>query len=220
MTAEPHDPDRAPSKGEQTRQAVLDAAILRFGRDGFRATSVADINREAGAGNTAAFAYFKNKERLFLAAADEDVSAVLHETMAAVLDQLDVDQWRQHIVFDLAAALERHPLAKRLLGGLEPEATTRVMQLPALVELRSVCADLLRRDQREGRARADIDPVTIANALVALTLSMAMTMVQLGPDSMVYSDDIATLFRAAIEPVPKQGGAAGKRRRAKPTSTR
>ena len=35
-------------KGEQTRLDILHAAIARFGRDGFRGTSVADIARYAG----------------------------------------------------------------------------------------------------------------------------------------------------------------------------
>ena len=63
------------TKGEQTRQAILDAAIARFGRDGYRATSVADIARDAGVGGTVAYAYFPSKEALFLAAIDEDAAA-------------------------------------------------------------------------------------------------------------------------------------------------
>ena len=51
----------ATRKGEQTRLAILDAAIARFGREGYRATSVADIARDAGVSGTAAYAYFPNK---------------------------------------------------------------------------------------------------------------------------------------------------------------
>ena len=65
----------ASSKGAQTRQHILAAAIARFGRDGFRSTSVADIARDAGVGGTVAYAYFPNKEALFLAAVDEDAAA-------------------------------------------------------------------------------------------------------------------------------------------------
>ena len=62
--------DDAPeTKGAQTRRAILRAAIVRFGRDGFRATSVADIARDASVGGTVAYAYFPNKEALFFAAA-------------------------------------------------------------------------------------------------------------------------------------------------------
>ncbi len=74
-TATDQAPDQEPeTKGAQTRQAILDAAIARFGRDGFRATSVADIARDATVGGTVAYAYFPNKEALFLAAIDEDAA--------------------------------------------------------------------------------------------------------------------------------------------------
>ena len=45
-TADP--PPPVATKGEQTRHAVLQAAITRFGRDGYRATSVADSLIRAG----------------------------------------------------------------------------------------------------------------------------------------------------------------------------
>ena len=76
----------APTKGAQTRQAILDAAIARFGREGYRATAVADIARDAGIGGTVAYAYFPNKEALFLAAVDEDANAIMHEGLSSVLD--------------------------------------------------------------------------------------------------------------------------------------
>jgi AcrR family transcriptional regulator len=44
------------TKGAQTRRAILEAAVTRFGRDGYRATSVADITRDAGVGGTVAYA--------------------------------------------------------------------------------------------------------------------------------------------------------------------
>ena len=43
------------AKGEQTRAAILDAAVQRFGRDGYRQTSIADIARDAGVGGSVAY---------------------------------------------------------------------------------------------------------------------------------------------------------------------
>ena len=70
------------TKGEQTREAILRAAIARFGREGFRAASVADIARDTGVGGTVAYAYWPNKEALFLAAVDEDAAALIGEGLA------------------------------------------------------------------------------------------------------------------------------------------
>ena len=159
--------DQAPTKGAQTRQAILDAAIARFGRDGYRATSVADIARDAGVGGTVAYAYFPNKEALFLAALDEDAAAVIHEGLVDASSTIPtVADWRQTLIFTLVGAVERHPLARRLLAGLEPEVTDRVLEIPALAELRKACAERLRAEQLAGTVRPDIDPVAIGNGVV------------------------------------------------------
>lgn len=187
------------SKGAQTRRAVLDAAIVRFGRDGYRLTSVADIARDASVGGTVAYAYFANKEALFFAAVDEDAAAVIEEGLGSALVE-PVEDWPQKLIFTLLGALERHPLARRLLAGLEPEVTARVIEIPALAELRKACAERLRSDQMGGLVRDDIDPVAMGNGIVAMMLSLLMSVVQLGTESTAaYVDDVAAVFKAAIE---------------------
>ena len=193
----------APSKGELTRRAVLDAAIARFGRDGYRATSVADIARDASVGGTVAYAYFPNKEALFLAAVDHDAAAVIEEGVTHILEDLGADDWRGTLVFTLVDAVDRHPLARRLLAGLEPEVTARVMEIPALHELRKACAERLRTEQASGRARPDIDAAAVANGIVTICLSLLRSVVQIGSDvTVIYAEDVATVFAAALDPVP------------------
>jgi AcrR family transcriptional regulator len=196
-------PDSAPAatmtKGAQTRQTILEAAIVRFGRDGFRATSVADIARDAGVGGTVAYAYFENKEALFLAALDEDAAAVIHEGLTTVNANPDVQDWRQTLIFTLMAAVEHHPLARRMLAGLEPEVTERVLEIPALADLRTACAERLAAEQRAGTVRPDIDPVTIGNGIVSIILSLLMSVVQVGSSAATaYGQDVAAVFEAAL----------------------
>ena len=62
------------TKGDRTRSALLAAAVVRFAREGYRGTSVADVCRDAGLSTTASYPYFANKEALFVAAVDEDVA--------------------------------------------------------------------------------------------------------------------------------------------------
>jgi AcrR family transcriptional regulator len=211
----------ARTKGEQTRQAILRAAITRFGRDGFRATSVADIARDAGVGGTVAYAYFPNKETLFLAAVDEDAAAVIHEGVTTVIDQLDrpagaakteradaggsqpspgvFNDWRTSLIFTLLDAVEQHPLARRLLGGLEPHVTERVLDIPALADLRKAVADRLHAEQLEGLVRHDVDPATMANGIVAIFLSLLMSVVQVGRGAaLAYGPDVAAVIQAAL----------------------
>jgi AcrR family transcriptional regulator len=205
-----HEPEgRGTGKGAQTRRAILDAAIVRFGRDGYRATSVADIARDAGVGPTLAYAYFPNKEALFMAAVDEDAAHVIGEGLTGALEWPDVADWRRLLLVTLIGALDHHPLARRLLAGLEPEVTARVLEIPALEELRKVCAERLAADQRSGRVRPDIDPVTMANGVVAVVLSLLMSVVQLGVEAVAhYGNDVVALFEAALESVPPPSGGA------------
>jgi AcrR family transcriptional regulator len=192
----------APSKGEVTRQAILTAAIFRFGRDGFRATSVADIARDAGVGGTVAYAYFPNKEALFLAAIDEDAAAVIQEGLFSVVGQPEIADWRQTLVYTLAGAITGHPLARRVLAGLEPEVTERVLEIPALAELRKACTERIRTEQAAGTVRPDIDPASIGNGVVSIVLSLLMSVVQVGPSTAVaYGADVAAVFEAALSPV-------------------
>src|SRR2546430_6198379 len=119
------------AKGAETRRAILEAAIVRFGREGYRATSVADIARDASVGGTVAYAYFPSKEALFLAAVDEDAAAVIDEGLSSILAEPGVPDWRQVLIFTLVDAVERHPLARRLLAGRQPDVNDRGLQIPA-----------------------------------------------------------------------------------------
>jgi AcrR family transcriptional regulator len=199
---QPNQPEPTPeTKGAQTRRAILVAAVARFGRDGYRATSVADIARDAGVGGTVAYAYFPNKEALFLAAIDEDAAAVIEEGVASTIQAGDADirHWHDRMLFTLVEAVERHPLARRLLAGLEPEVTPRVLEMPALSELRKACTELLRAGQATGTVRPDIDPAAVANGIIALMLSVLMSVTQLGRETAVaYSHDVAAVFEAAL----------------------
>jgi AcrR family transcriptional regulator len=191
------------AKGERTRQAILEAAIDRFGRDGYRATSVADIARDAGVGGTVAYAYFADKEALFLAALDEDAAAVIHEGLSSIFESADRLDWQQALLFTLVAAVEHHPLARRLLAGLEPEVTERVLEIPALNELRKACGERLAAEQLAGTVRHDIDAIVIGNGIVAIMLSLLMSVVQLGTSAAgAYADDVAAVFDAALDRTP------------------
>lgn len=207
------------TKGAQTRRAILEAAIVRFGREGYRSTSVADIARDAAVGGSVAYAYFADKEALFLAALDADAAAVIHQGLSSAFGSLDVGDWRRTLIFTLVDAVERHPLARRLLAGLEPDVTDRVLEIPALTELRGACVERVRAEQLAGTVRPDIDPVAIGNGIVALMLSLLMSIVQLGIEAAgPYTSDVAAVFEAALDRTPPPPGPEGSERAAGPPS--
>ncbi|MEO6628686.1 MAG: TetR/AcrR family transcriptional regulator [Aquihabitans sp.] len=190
------------SKGEQTSRAILAAAIERFGRDGYRSTTVADIARDAGVSGTLAYAYYPNKEALFLAAIDDDAAGLIQRGLEHLLTDTTRRGWIKNLVYFVAGAVEEHPLARRLLAGLEPDVIVRVLEIPALAELRRVCAERIRDEQQVGTIRPDVDPVTMGNGVITIMLSLLMSLVQLRLDSTLsYAADVVAVFNAALDPV-------------------
>ncbi len=191
------------SKGDRTRQALLDAAIIRFAREGYRGTSVADVCRDAGLSTTASYPYFANKEALFVAAVDEDVAGLIDEAVSLVVINQDPEQWGRVIMRALVAHVDAHPLAARILRGLEPDFTMRLLQIPALEELRKTVTELIRAQQMAGGVRQDIHPGQTANGMVVIVISLLMATMQTGADDGSYDlvvADVESVLHAATRP--------------------
>ena len=131
------------SRGDQTRRALLDAARERFARDGFRRTSVADVSRDAGVGGTTAYVHYANKEALFFAAVDDDLSSLFDELGIVLVGGGPDEDLAGQLIDAVLSVIDRHPLARRLLAGLEPDFTARVLETDAFGRLRTGIAELL-----------------------------------------------------------------------------
>jgi AcrR family transcriptional regulator len=193
----------SPTKGDRTRQALLLAAVIRFAREGHRGTSVADVCRDAGLSTTASYPYFANKEALFVAAVDEDVAGLIDDAVSFVVIDEDPDQWGRVIMRALVAHVDAHPLAGRILRGLEPDFTMRLLHIPALQELRKTVSELIRVQQMDGAVRQDIDPGQTASGMVVIVISLLMATMQTGADDGGYelvAADVESVLHAATRP--------------------
>lgn len=190
---------------------MLDAARERFARDGYRGTTIAVISRDAGVGSTTAFVHFENKEALFFAAVEDDLGSMLGEFTARLGDlmALDAEFRSQEMVFQglLTAVLdiiERHQLARRLLAGLEPDFTSRVLESSSLDDLRATLVPLLEDGQRDGWIRPDLPTADLADGLTAFVLAMAMASVQIGPAiDRTFGRGITTILRGLLSDDPR-----------------
>lgn len=63
--------DAKTSKGEETRAAILDAAIQQAGAEGFEALTIGSLASRIGMSKSGLFAHFGSKEELQVAALDE-----------------------------------------------------------------------------------------------------------------------------------------------------
>ena len=70
------------------KEAILEAAIALFSRNGYKETSTADLAKMIGVAEGTVFYHFKNKEKLFL--------AVLEQTRIKILDEFDAYMGTQH----------------------------------------------------------------------------------------------------------------------------
>ena len=193
-------PNPAPSKGDRTRQSLIDTAIVRFAREGFRGTSVADVCRDAGLSTTASYPYFPNKEALFVAAVDEDVAGLIDEAVSLVGIESD-QHWGHTMMRGLVDRLSVHPLARRIVSGLEPDFTIRLLDIPALDQLRKGVAELMRAMQITGEVRRDVEPDQMASGIVVIVISLLMTTVQTGGIGFdQVADDVEAVLDAATRP--------------------
>ena len=170
----------APGKGERTRRRLLDIAVQRFAGDGFRRTSVSDIAREAGLTPAAAYAYFAGKEGLFQAAVDADAGALIEAARSVAAAGASAREQLFLFVGELRERVDNHPLARRVLSGLEPEVVARLLTIPSLVALTAALADELAEAQAASDIRPDVDPAELAVGLETIVLALLMAELQTG----------------------------------------
>jgi AcrR family transcriptional regulator len=172
---------------------------------------VAVISRDAGLGSTTAFVHFDNKDALFFAAVDDDLGAMFREFAAqlGVLMALDAEFSSQEMVFQgllgsVLDIIERHPLARRLLAGREPDFTARVLESASFDELRTTVVPLLEEGQRAGWIRPDLPSTDLADGLTGFVLAMAMASVQIGPAvDRTFGQGVTTVLRGLLSGDPR-----------------
>jgi AcrR family transcriptional regulator len=190
----------AASKGERTRRRLLQRALELFGRQGYRATSVSEIARAAGISQATAYAYFSSKEELFLAVVDADATDLVREAHASI-EALPVREKMRAYLVALYQGLDRHPLARRVLGGHERRVLPRMIELPALQFATELLSADMRAGQAVGEVRSDIDPDQIAVGLEAIVLSLLLAAVQ--SDALYvdrYVEGIYAVLAAMLDP--------------------
>ena len=155
------------AKGVARRQEILDRAIEVFAQRGAEGTSLRAIAREIGVSHAALTHYFSSREDLLVEVyreAERQVNArepdpdgvTAAESMAA-------SAHRNHAVPGLVQLYST--LVAAALEPGHPEATAFATERFARVR-ENVTAHV-RRDQRAGRVRDDLDPAAVATLIIA-----------------------------------------------------
>lgn len=161
------------------RQQILDAARTCFIRNGFHATSMQDVFKEAGLSAGAVYRYFAGKNEIIGAIAEakigELITGTLDDLVAGELPPLD--EAMGAVLESIREANERDGIAK-LVSQIWSEAI-RSPEIMAVMR-RNVDAALSRMVsvaelyQKEGVLAADVPPEKIARALAALVQGFMM----------------------------------------------
>ncbi|WP_307789365.1 TetR/AcrR family transcriptional regulator [Mycolicibacterium baixiangningiae] len=158
------------AKGEDRRQRILAVAERLLARNGWRNTSLAQIAREAGVTPAGLLHHFESKEQL----------------LNAVLDARDMDD-AAHADYrtgdlseQIARVAQRFQRAPELVGtftvllieNIAPDAPLHDRLLERQRAAAAIVADIIRRGQRAGCYRQDLNPVTKAVEILAFVNGM------------------------------------------------
>lgn len=167
--------DRAPSA--EKRERILRAAIRVFARKGFYATRVSEIAKAAGVADGTIYLYFKNKDDVLISIFEDRIGKLLTVLREVIETSEGVEsQVRNIIELQLGLLEGQRDLAEVITVNLRQ--STRLLKqyaAPRFIEYLEVIAGVIRRGQREGTLRHDIDPFVISRALWGAIDGVALT---------------------------------------------
>jgi AcrR family transcriptional regulator len=194
------------TKGERTRATLVGAAIARFARDGYRATTLASIAEDAGISPTAVYRHFPDKDAMFEAAVDADAEGMVALARQAIIGDDagdDLLALLNQLADGLAAAVHDHPLVGRVLAGLDLLSPQRILALPSLAHLRADLTELLRFGQEAGLVRTGLDPAVMALGLETVVLEHVAYLVTVGGPAGASDERwaaVVSLLETALRP--------------------
>jgi AcrR family transcriptional regulator len=189
---------------ERRRQQILDAARRRFARNGFHQTSMQDILSEGGLSAGALYRYFRSKEELIAAIAEDALGQVTApmRRLAVQHPPPPIDTVIEQILTNAEEVAFRPDGFAYIAPQVWAEAL-RNQQLRELVqskfaEVRTAIARIVRAEQAAGRISIDADPDDIASLLFGSLLGYVLQRVIAGTvDPKSYSAALGALSGGA-----------------------
>jgi AcrR family transcriptional regulator len=160
---------------QETREALIRAAIELFAEDGLEAPSLDAICERAGYTRGAFYVHFRDRDDLVVAVM-ERVTGVLLDTLIATGDAA-LDLERTVRTFGDAVAAGAFPVpgsvrSHQILQACARSETIRERYVATLAEAVRRVTHVIRRGQEAKSVRGDLEPGQVANLLVALVLAV------------------------------------------------
>ncbi len=194
------DPRRSLTKGQRTRERLLRVAVDRFGEQGFRATSVSQLSRDAGLTPAAAYAYFADKDAYWAAAVAADLDALAGELRDAAVQS---DSPLYELMSGLFLSLDRHPLTRRVFAEGTADDLQLVLRHSLFAGTTALIADRLAGRKAAGVLPGDGDPEVMARGIETVMFGLLVTAVRAGlVDDRDRLWSVVEVLRAAVGGAP------------------
>lgn len=182
------------------RQQIAEAAARCFSRNGFHATSMHDVIREAGLSAGAVYRYFPSKEALVQEIAGETIPQVMSHLNAIL--EADPPPSLDEVIDDLISVSEKF-LDVRL--RIAVQVWGEALRNPELAEMvksiyggfREKFAEIARRARESGQLPPDSDDIAVSSVLFGLMPGYVLQRLLLGDiDRQQYVAGIRALLHA------------------------
>ena len=164
-------PHRA--SGVDTRESLLDAAVMLFAEKGVAGTAIAEIAARGGVTPAMVHYYFTNRDRLLDAVAAERLQHIVTAVWAPVAASEDTVPMLRGLVQRIVEAAEVHPWLSSLwlrevvsAGGQLRARLFRVLPLEHVQHL----IGTVKAAQRRGEVNPELEPRLVLVSVLGLTL--------------------------------------------------
>ncbi len=156
------------SRGERTRQRILEAAAELIHRQGAAATTIQHVRDATGVSASQLYHYFADKQELVRAVVEYQGARMLAGQQAADIDSLDdLRRWRDQLVAGQDQALGGCPLGTLGSELAETDPSGRDLAAEEFHHWRDAITQSLDRIRQNGELRTDTDTGELAIALLA-----------------------------------------------------
>ncbi len=159
---------------QETREALVAAAMAAFSEQGLEAPSLDAICERAGYTRGAFYVHFKDRDELVAAVMERVTSLLLDALIASGESALDLE--RTIRAFAGAVAAGMYPptgaaASHQVLQACARSERIRERYVEMLLEAQRRVTELAKSGQAAGTVRTDIEPSEIATLLLALVLA-------------------------------------------------
>jgi AcrR family transcriptional regulator len=165
---------RAGSKrdADRTRERILQAAIAAFAEHGYAGARIDAICRRARANPRMLYAYFGDKQKLYVFVLEHVIGELRHEELQLEVDHIDPFEGLMQLFDFIDNHFSTHPELMHLLSGenlLRGRFLRGSSKAPLITSpLMPLIDRLLRRGERQGLLRSGLDPLHLYVVMVAL----------------------------------------------------